>query len=351
MTSIQQLNFNVSWATIFKILLGAILLYVIFIVKDIVIWFIFSLIISILFNYIIDILEKKRIPRLLSATVLYFGVFAILGFFVYKTAPLLFNEFSEFANNFPEYAKKLLPIFDKLGVQFDIDKFSNASVLFQTFQNYINKASTNVINALFAVFGGATATALVLSLSFFISLERNFFEKVMGAFADEKHREYLFGLWRRAKRKVSGWFITRIIGALFVSASTFIVLVIFDVKYAFILSLLAGFLDIVPIIGPLIAGLIICSIVLLSSVSQTLFVLGALIIIQELESHVLIPALFKKLAGLSPVLVLIALAIGGKLWGIAGAILAIPLMGVFFEILKDYLVKKKERAERAAISS
>ena len=64
-------------------------------------------------------------------------------------------------------------------------------------------------------------------------------------------------------------------------------------------------------------------------------------IIQLLENNLLFPILFNKLAGLPPVLVLTAFAIGAKLWGVLGAILAIPLAGVIFEILKDYLEKRK----------
>jgi len=65
--------------------------------------------------------------------------------------------------------------------------------------------------------------------------------------------------------------------------------------------------------------------------------------------------LFKKLAGLSPVLVLVSLAIGAELWGVAGAILAIPLAGVVYEVIKEYLIKVKHRQtlsdERAIESS
>ena len=97
-----------------------------------------------------------------------------------------------------------------------------------------------------------------------------------------------------------------------------------------------------PIIGPVVAGAVIVSVVALTSLFQALFVAIAFIVIQQLENNLLFPILFKKFLGVSPVLVLIALAVGGKLWGIAGAILAIPLAGVVFEVLKDYLKKLRK---------
>ena len=66
-------------------------------------------------------------------------------------------------------------------------------------------------------------------------------------------------------------------------------------------------------------------------------------IIQAIEGSVITPALSKKIMGVSPVLVLIALVVGGSLWGLFGAFLAIPLLGIIFEFFKMFLEKKKEK--------
>lgn len=342
----QESVLSISWGAVFKILITVIFVYILFVVKDILVWFVFALVLSILFNYAIDALEKKRIPRILSAIFLYLIVFAVLSFFVYKTAPILLEEFKDLAGSFPDYVKKVMPLLGRLGIDIQAEALQNTDLLIQALQNNLSRASSSVVNALFAIFGGATSTVLVLAMAFFISIERNFFEKVLGAFSPAKHKERIFTLWGRAKRKVSSWFIIRLIGVLFVGAATYLVLVVLNVKYAFILALMAGLFDIVPIIGPSLAGIIIFFVVALTSLLQAVFAGGAFIIIQQLEGTVLFPILFKKLGGLSPVLVLLALAVGGTVWGIAGAILAIPLAGVAFEILKDYLarVRRQEQA-------
>lgn len=336
---------NISWGAVSKILITVVLVYILFIIKDILIWFIFAIIISILFNYVIDALEKKKIPRVLSAIVLYLFVFALLSFFLYKTAPVLLAEIKDLARNFPNYIARIVPFLDRLGINIQVEGLQSTDLIIQTLQNNLSRASSSVINALFAIFGGATSTILVLAMSFFISVERKFLERVIGAFSPRRQKEHLFRLWHKAKKKVSSWFITRIIGMLFVGSATYLVLTILNVKYALILSLIAGLFDIVPIIGPAIAGIVIFFIVALSSVLQAAFAGVAFVIIQQLEGNVLFPLLFKKLGGLSPVLVLLALAIGGTVWGVAGAILAIPLAGVVFEILKDYLAKVRRQEQ------
>lgn len=334
----KQANLTLSWGAVGKIVISVILVWVLYMTKDILIWFVFALIIGILFNYIIDMLGKKRVPRIVSATILYMAVFALLSFFIYKTAPMFLNESKDFAQNFPTYLERISPFFEKLG----IDIFRSTESFIATLQNSLGSAGDSIVGALFSIFGGAASTILVLAMSFFISLEKNFVERVLAAFAPTDSKESLFVLWGKAKQKVSGWFITRLIGVLFVGAATYIMLRVLGVEYALTLSIVAGLFDLVPIIGPTAAGLGLFFFISLTSLPQAVFALVAFAIIQLLENNLLFPMLFKKFTGMSPVLVLIALAIGGRMWGIAGAILAIPLAGVVFEVLKDYLAKLRK---------
>lgn len=343
----QQYTFNISWSTIFKIIVAIICLYILYLIKNLIVWFVFALVIGILFNYLIDFLEKKRIPRMAGAILLYFGVFAVLGFFTYKTAPVFLSEITQFTQNLPQYLQRISPFFEKFGVE----TFKSTEALTQTLQINLERAGENIFSALFSIFGGIWATLFIVFLAFFISLERNLVERVLAAFSPPRYKEYLRGLWERAKQKVSGWFISRVIGALFVGAFTYLILRVLNVEYAFILSLMAGILDFIPIVGPLVAGLIIAFIVALTSLFQAGFVLIAFFIIQLLENNLLFPLLFRKFTGLPPVLVLIAFAIGATLWGVLGAILAIPLAGVIFELLKDYLAKRKKETPESPLEN
>ncbi len=330
-------SLHMDWQTVAKLAVLVVCLYVLYILKDITIWFVFALVVSILFNFLIDGLQKKRVPRIVSATVLYLGFFALLGFFIYKTAPLLLHEIQEFMGSLPVYLKKISPFFEKLGVS----SFKNTKTFMDTLQQSLSNAGGSFGNAVSGIFGGAASTALVIAVAFFISLERQFVEKIISAFSPANYKEYLFGLWRRAKKKVSGWFVTRLIGIVFIGLGTYVVLMVLNVKYAFILALIAGVLDLLPFIGPLIAGVALFAVVSLNSFFQAAFVVIAFLILQQIENHILFPIIFKKLIGLPPVLVLVAFAVGGELWGAAGAILGIPLAGVVYEIIKDYLAKRQ----------
>ena len=116
---------------------------------------------------------------------------------------------------------------------------------------------------------------------------------------------------------------------------------LFKIDFSFSLGFLAGITNFIPIIGPIVAGVVIFAMVAMTSLSKAIFVLLAFTILQQIEGNIISPILSRKFIGLPPVLVLISLAVGGKLWGIMGAILVIPLVGIIYEFLRDFLKKKK----------
>ncbi|MDD5433745.1 MAG: AI-2E family transporter, partial [Candidatus Pacebacteria bacterium] len=105
MTESTSYKLHMDWQTVAKLALLVVCLYILYILKDIIIWFIFALVVSILFNFAIDSLQRKKVPRIVSTTFLYSGFFALLGFFIYKTAPILLYEIQDFMTSLPAYLK------------------------------------------------------------------------------------------------------------------------------------------------------------------------------------------------------------------------------------------------------
>ena len=179
-------------------------------------------------------------------------------------------------------------------------------------------------------------------------MEEKGVERVIGLLSPRRFEAYVLNLWGKCQGKVSGWFGARVLSCIFVGLMTFLACSIFNIKYATSFGFLAGILDIIPILGPIVAGTIIVIFTALDSWLKALLILIAFILIQQIEGNILTPILTKKFVGLPAVLVLIALMIGGKLWGILGAILAIPLAGILFEFLRDFLKKRKEIEDSAS---
>ncbi|MBZ9569310.1 AI-2E family transporter [Patescibacteria group bacterium] len=337
----QNRLLDISWETIFKILFAVICLYFLYLIRNVLIWFIFAVIISVLFEPLIDFLTKRKIPRLISVVLIYFIIFGLIALSIYFTVSIFTSEIRQFTKVLPQYFEKISPPLKALGFR----AFENIEEFIDLLSKNLERMADTIFSAIAAIFGGILATLSIFSISLFLSLEGKPIQKALGLIFPQKYEASLLDLWSRCKIRVSGWFLSRISGCLFVGISSFVAFSLFNTKYPFSLGFLAGILNFLPIVGPIITGIIIFIIVSLDNLWQAIFVLIVFILIQQIENNIILPALTKKFVGLPPVIVLLALTVGGILWGIWGAILAIPFFGILFEFFKEFLQKKKEKAE------
>lgn len=329
----EEKTLDISWGTILKITLTFFLFLIVYKIKEILTFVFFAAIISILFEPAILFFERKNIKRLVSVPIIYFSFFTLLGILIFFFSNPIFFEIQKFAKLIPDYFEKISPSLKKLG----IEAFENFENFTKAFQEWLIKASASIFSALSAIFGGIFSTLTIFSLSFFLSLEEKGIEKLIKNFLPRGEREKILDVWKRCQDKVSSWFGIRILACFFVGIFTFLTLKIFKIDYAFSLSVLTGFLDLIPILGPIFAGAIITGFILMASFPKAVFFLVAFILIQQIESNILIPFLANRFIKMSPFLVLFSLLSGGKLFGFWGAILAIPLTAIIFEFLKEFL--------------
>lgn len=334
----QDRTLDISWISILKIGIAAFSFYILYLVKDILIWFIFALIISILFNPVIDFLQRRRIPRVVSVILIYVGIFGIIGLFIYLIAPLFINEIQRFSQVFPEYFEKISPPLKALGVL----AFEDIESFLELINKSLEVIAANILSAVFAIFGGIFSTIFVLTIAIFLSLEEKAVEKTLFLLFPKRYEAYAFDLWQRSQKKVSSWFFTRVLASLFVGVLSYFAFLILNARYPSSMALLAGVLNFIPIIGPIVTGFLIFALVALDSILGAIFIVIAFTLIQQIENNILTPVLTKKFVGIPPVIVLISLVVGGKLLGFLGALLAIPLAGILFEFLRDFLKKRKE---------
>jgi len=335
----SEQTLDVSWEAIIKVFIVGLILYVLFLVKDIALWFFFALIISILLEPAVDFLRKIKFPKILAVVLIYVSIFGLLGLMIYLTAPIFTFEINQLAHNIPEYFEKLNPILQNLG--FDV------ATNFQDFMTNLislsQESSKSIIKAISVFFGGIASTILIFVFAFYISLEEKGPERFLAILVPKKYEDYVASLFEKSQYKVSGWFGARVLTCVFVGVASFAVFFLLGIKYAFILALVSGILNFIPYIGPLITGILtILFVGVSSSWLVGIYAIAALYLIQILENNVVSPLLMKKFLDLPPILVLISLLIGGTLFGVLGMIFVVPVFGIIYEASKEFLLKKKE---------
>ncbi len=336
----KKQSLDISWGSIIKIFFSLTVIYLLYQVAEILIWFIFSLVISILFNPAVNFLRKLRIPRIIGTILVYFSFFGLISLLLYAIIPSLYTEIKSFSVLLPDYIERVSPFLRNLGVE----GFSTLDEIVELLRESSDEVARGVFNAITLIFGGLSTAFFIIVMAIFLSLEGNSIERAISILASEKQKKQAIDIWKNCRNQVGSWFLIRVIACAFVAISSFFVFYLFGVKYALIFAIIAGVFNLIPYAGPAVAGLLFFLITALDSIPQAVFIFIAFMIIQAIEGSILTPALSKKIMGVSPALVLISIVIGGTLWGILGAFLAIPLLGIIFEFTKTFLEKKKEKS-------
>jgi predicted PurR-regulated permease PerM len=126
------------------------------------------------------------------------------------------------------------------------------------------------------------------------------------------------------------------------------------VPYAVALGLIVAFLDLIPLAGATLAGIIVCVVAFLHTVPAGIVALVFVIVYQQVENHFLQPVIYGRTVQLSPLAVLVSVLVGAELAGILGALAAIPVAGTLQVIVRDQLAARRglvvdARAEAPAL--
>lgn len=314
-----------------------ILAVLVYMVRDIVSVLIFAIIISSALEPLLEYAQSKKIPRLLALVIVYFLFFVFFAALIYILLPLLLDQLGDFSQNYPTY-------FDKIEEAAGIINFlpglsGNIHELLSQLTEQI-PSFTSLLSYVSAIFGGFISFIVVLVVSFYLSISRNALDNFLGSILPPQFEVYVHNLWIRAQYKMGRWLQAQILLSFIMALIVGLGLWILGVKYAFLIAVVVGVLEIVPYVGPIVAGGLATLLALSQSAVLGLWTLVFIIAVQQLEGHVLVPLLIKKLVGLNPVAVILALLVGAKLGGIMGMLLAVPIAAVIDEFFDD-LAKRK----------
>jgi predicted PurR-regulated permease PerM len=254
----------------------------------------------------------------------YLGIFLIYLFSIFLIITTFYLTIKVLIEEIPSLLEKIQP-YISLVKNLDI-KAKWADIL--SLSDYL----PNILHLLSNFFGGFLSLILIFVVSLYVSLAKNFPEDI---FSFLKFKEEYFKTWRRIRRKISFWFLGQIILMIFIGLATYIFLgLILKIKYGLLISLIAGILEAVPILGPVVTLIFASTIVFLENPSYILPTIIFFILLQQLENHFLVPLMMRKALSINPLLIILGILIGAKIGGILGIIIIIPILGSIIEVLK-----------------
>lgn len=332
----EKRYFEISWNSLWRILAFILLLVALYLIRKILVLLVLAVIISSICQPFVDFLQKKKIPRLLGTLLVFILILGTLGSFLWLVIPLIVSQFGDFITNFNEIISKI-GIPDFLG-QVAQQLINNLKAAF----DILASGTTTLFNFISSVFGGIFFTLTCLVLAFYLTLEEKGIEKFFRSILPKTYENQIISIFEKSKIKISRWFQGRLLLSLIIGLLSWLGLYLLGVKYSGTLALLVAVLDIIPLVGPIFAGLVIFLVALTNSWIVGFWAVLLFIIVQQLEGYLFAPLVMKKVAGLSPVVVLIALLVGAKIAGLLGLLLAIPAALVIQAIFEENVRRKTQ---------
>lgn len=322
----EQVEVRLSTWAIIKTIAIFVLVYLVYFIKDIILLFFVVLILAATFRPIVNKWEKKtgRVPAVLILLILALLIVSFIGYIV---LPPLITQVAAFIEAAPGFA----------------DKFAVLAPYKPLIESSMKSLATNAggitggfVNITASVFGGIFAFLTAIVMTIYLLLDKNGFRNFITSVVPVDSQEIVLSLARKMSLKVGDWFRGQMLLSLTVAVIDLIGLAIIGVPYALTLALISGLFDLIPVIGPIIAGTIAALVALSVSPIQAVFVIMLFVVVQQIENTILVPNIMKKAVGLSPVVIILAVLIGAKLLGLVGALLAVPISALIYVTIQEW---------------
>ncbi|PJE62305.1 hypothetical protein COU87_00045 [Candidatus Roizmanbacteria bacterium CG10_big_fil_rev_8_21_14_0_10_39_12] len=299
-------------------------------------WFVRDILFSLLIAFIlmsalrpwVTYLTGKKVPRGISVVLVYLSFILFFISIISIIIPPIIIETSNLIRSLPLIFQQVFPHFEE-------------TMNFNDLTRYVPDVTNNIFGFISSVFSNTLFVVTTMFFALYFLLEENLVDRFLHHYFGRKIADKLSETLTLAERRMSSWFWGEIVLMTVVGTFSYIGLVIIGVKYALPLAVLAGLLEVVPNIGPVISAVP----AIIIGFSQNYFAgfstMVLYVIVQQLENTLIVPMVMKRAVGLNPVFTLVALLLGGRVGGILGVLLSIPILLFTETILREYLPPKK----------
>lgn len=336
---------DISTASIIKAIVVVLFFVFLYILKDVLIIFLFGLVTASAISPFANWLDQKGFPRLWGVLLLFLAVVGLFVLIASLVIPSISADVDQLITTIPGIFEKVSTSLENVqkGAPAYLDFVGEIQNILSGLSSYLQQSSQSVVGLVVGIFGGVISFVAVLVISFYLSVTKKGIESFLGSVVPEKYESYVVDLWKRSEKKVGLWLQGQLLLALIVGLVVYVGLSLMGIKFALIMGMLAFVFEIVPVVGPVLAAIPAIALAFLQDPTLGLWVFMFYVAVQQLENHILVPIVMGRTVGLNPVVVIMALLVGGQLAGIAGMILSVPVATIIVEVIDDMAKKKESR--------
>jgi len=302
---------EISHRTIVFISVFGVFLWLLFQIRQILLGLFVAVIMMSSLNPSIKRLEEKKFPRWLAITLIYLLVLLFLGFAIGGLVPPLLEQTTNLINRIPEFFRQ----FSFLGVDEKVIAGQLSS---------LTSVPANIFKFVAGIFSNILGIFALAMTTFYLLLERKSLDHYLTVLFGEDKEKQIEKVIDKIESRLGNWVRGQLLLMVIVGVLNYIGFRIIGINFALPLAILAFLFEIIPNIGPTTAAFPAILIGLTISPYHALATAGWCFFVQQIENSVLVPKIMKQVAGVNPLISILALAVGFKIAGIGGAILAIP---------------------------
>lgn len=337
----EKIKVDITYAAIFRVIAVILGLWFLYLVRDIVLLFFLTIIIVMTLAPVVNSWQKY-LPRSLAVGLIFVMIVAAIGLILGVVIPPLTSQLTDLAVSLPEYAVLAQSKLQNYNLA-SLQSFELAQKAISSLSGQFSRLGSGVVSTTLGVFSGIFTAFTVLVLSAYLLFEEEGLRKFWFALLPIDRKEPTIKLFDKVGLRLGAWLRGQLLLMLTIGITGYFLALGLNLPYALALGLWTGLTEILPFVGPILGGVPIVLLALLDSPIKGLIALIALIIIQQLESNLIVPRVMQKAVGLSPVVVILALMIGGKLYGIIGTILAVPLAATLSVLVSEWPKWRQQR--------
>ncbi len=370
----KSININITPGSIFKGICLVLLIWFLYYIKDVVLVVLVAVVIASGMEPLIIWFSKYKVKRLPAAIISYICMVSIFTSLLIFFVPPVMDEAASMLTDLPKYLDSTT-LWNPLNVK--SENISDSQKVVQTLSDGINnpsqlitdaqtKIKTNIsgtsfglgdlvksiqdissnvsngfIKIISAIFGGLLSFVLIIVLSFYLLVQEDGVANFLRLITPLKHEKYVIDLWKRSQRKIGQWMQGQVLLGVIIAVLLYLGLMVLGIKNALLLAVFAGFMEIIPVFGPILFSIPAILVAFVGGgFTSAILVMGLCTIVQQFENHLIYPLVVKKVIGVSPIIVILALIIGAKLAGFLGIILSVPMVSTLMEFVDDIEKRK-----------
>lgn len=330
---------------------AVVLLWALYHIRDVVLLLYVSVLFAVGFSPVVRLIERQRLlpvgtrrfPRWLAILVLYVVILSAIVSVGMMIVPPLVEQAQEL------WVQRVV-MFER--AQKVLHEYGILRGEYITFEQAVQRApdaagEVNVVGTVFeavrGVLGGIVGFLTILIVTFYLLIDSRNLQRTFLRLFPARERARVDTITRTITLKVSAWLAGQMFLGAIIGITTAIGLWLLGVPFFYVLAVIAGFGELIPVVGPILSAIPAVIVAGTVSVQKAILVILFFVVQQQFENHVLVPKVMSRQVGVSPVTVIVALLIGGRLLGVVGALLAVPTAAIV-QVLFTELLDQKEKA-------